>query len=181
MAGMVVASFVLHWLVGLAQVVGPRSGKPSAQVVRDALVVTIANSGFWILVVAAYAAYQVFNGPIEKPWIVGSVGFASAIVLLSVIAYGFARGGSGSLLMRFAQSMRHKENFMRLGFVVGFLISAPLLYEWHEQGLSGGVLVFAAVIWAAAIYFGLWYMWQFVPWDKPGLVRNKNGGGDNAA
>lgn len=179
--GMIVASFVLHWLVGLAEVIGSRSGKPGKQVVREALIVTIANSGFWILVAAAYAAYHVVSGALDRPFIVGSVGFVSAIVLLCLIAYGFAKGGSGSLLMRFAQSMRHKKKFMRFGFAVGFIVTAPMLYEWYEQGLSAGFLVFVAAVWAAGIYFMLWYMWQFVPWDKPGLARDKKGGGSNAA
>jgi hypothetical protein len=181
MVGMIVASFVLHWLVGLAEVIGSRSGKPDGQVVREALIVTVANSGFWILVVAAFAAYHVFSGPLDRAWIVGSVGFLSAIALLGVIACGFGSGRSGSLVMRFAQSMRRKENFMRFGFAVGFIVTAPMLYEWYEQGLSSGFLVFVAVVWAAAIYFMLWYMWQFVPWDKPGLARNKKDGGGNAA
>jgi len=180
MSGILVASVVLHWLVGLAQVVGSGSGKPRKQIVREALIVTIANSGFWVLPVAAYAAY-VFSGAVDRPLIVGSVGFVSAIALLAVIGYGFARGGSGGLFMRFAQSMRRKQNFMRFGFMVGFIVTAPMLYEWYEQGLSVGFLVFVALVWAGGIYFMLWYMWQFMPWDKPGLVRDKKGGDSNAA
>ena len=180
-AGTIVASLVLHWLIGLAEVIGSRSGKSAGQVVREALILTIANSGFWILLVTAYAAYHVFSAPLDSLWITGVVGFGSAIALLCVVAYGVARGGRGGLFMRFAQSMRRKENFMRFGFAVGFLVTAPMLYEWYQQGLSVGFLVFVGVVWAASIYFMLWYMWQFVPWDKPGPIRDKKGGGSNAA
>jgi hypothetical protein len=181
MAVMIVASFVLHWLVGLGEVLRSRSGKRSGQVAREALFVTVANSGFWILVVAGYLAYHVFSRPLDKPWIVGSVGFLSAVVVLGVVGYGLSRGGSGSVLMRFAQSMRRKENFMRFGFGVGLIVTAPMLYEWYEQGLSVGFLIFVAAVWAAAIYFMLWYISQFAPWDKRGLARNRKGGGSNAA
>ena len=175
------SSFVLHWLIGLAHVFESRSGKPGAQVAREALILTIANSGFWILIVAAYAAYHVLSGPLDRLWVTGAIGFAAAIALLCAIAYGFTRGGPGSLFMRFAQSMRRKANFMRFGFTVSVIFAAPMLYEWHEQGVSTGFLVFIALMWAAGMYFTIWYIWQFAPWDKPGLVRNKKGGGSNAA
>jgi len=181
MVGMIVASFVLHWLVGLAEVIGSRSGKPDGQVFREALIFTVANSGFWILVVAAYVAYHVLSGPLDRVWIVGSAGLLSAIALLGVIAYGFGRGGSATLVRRFAESMRRKDKFMLFGFAVGFVIAAPLLYEWFEQGVSVGFLLFIAVVWAAGIYFLLWYMWQFMPGDKPGLVRSKKNDEGNAA
>jgi hypothetical protein len=179
--GIVVASFVLHWLIGLADILSSRSSKPSAQVTREALMLTIANSGFWILVVAAYATYYVLSRPLDRPLIAGVIGFASAIALLCVIAYGFARGGPSSLLMRFAEAGRHKANFMRFGLAVSIIVSAPILYEWHEQGVSAGFLVLIALVWGAGFYFLIWYIWQFAPWDKQGLVRNKKGGGSNAA
>jgi hypothetical protein len=178
---MIVASFVLHWLIAFAHVFQSRSGKPRAQVAREALILTIANSGFWILIVAAYVAYHILSGPLDKLWITGAIGFAAAIALLSALAYGFARDGPGGLFMRFAQSMRRKANFMRFGFAVSVIIAAPMLYEWHEQGVSAGFLVFIALIWAAGMYFAIWYIWQFAPWDKPGLVRDKKSGGRNAA
>ena len=180
-AGMIVGSLVLHWLVGLAQVIGSRSVKSNGQVYREAVIVTVANSGFWILVVGAYVAYQVFSGPYDKAWIFGSVGFLGAIALLGIIAYGFGRGGSGTLLMRLAEAMRRKDNFMRFGFGIGFIVFAPILFEWFEEGVSGGFLLFVAAMCAGGIYFMLWYMWQFAPWDKPGITRNKKDGGGNAA
>lgn len=91
-AGMIVGSFVLHWLLGLAQVIGSHSGKPNGQVVREAFIVTVGNSGFWILVVARYTAYQIFSGPLDKARILGCVGFVSAIALL-----GLLRGSRGNL------------------------------------------------------------------------------------
>ena len=181
-AGMIVGSFVLHWLVGLAQITGSRSSKREGHVLHQALMLTIANSGFWILVVAAYVAYHLFSGPVGSSLIVGAVGFLSALALLGVIGYGFARGGgSASLLMRFAESMRRKHDFMRFGFAVGVILGAPILYEWFEQGLSAGLLLFIAVVWAAGIYFTMWYIWQVAPWDNPGLVRKKKDGEGNAA
>jgi hypothetical protein len=181
MAGMIVGSFVLHWLIGLAQVISSRSSKPGGQVLREALILSIANSGFWILVVTAYVAYHLFSGPADSGLIAGAAGSLSAFALLGVIAYGFARGGAASLLTRFAESMRRKHNFLRLNFAIGIIIAAPFLYEWFGQGFSPGFVLFVAIAWAAGIYFTAWYIWLFAPWDKPGLVRNKKDGKDNAA
>jgi hypothetical protein len=175
-AGMVVASLVLHWLAGLTQVIGSRSGKPRRQVFLEALIVTIANSGFWILIVCAFVAYQVFSAPFDRSWFVGLFGFLTAILLLSALAFAFGRDGSGSLLKRFALAMRRKSNFLRFGMGTTVLVSAPMLWEWHEQGASGGFLLFVALVWAGGFYLALLYIWQFVPWDKPGLVRQKPDG-----
>ena len=98
-AGMIVSSFVLHWL-GLAQVLESRSGKSGAQVAREALVLTIANSGFWILIVAAYAAYHLLSEPLDSLWIMGAIGRCDCRSLTGshVVAQ--------RLFMRFAESMR---------------------------------------------------------------------------